>query len=82
MENVSITGVPATQRSGATQDRDWLVGGVAAVALRYRLGHQTSLQLGLQYQYLGTTRQSVNGKTARIDLGQALSVSIGAAWRF
>ena len=81
-EAVTIAGVPTTVRAGAGDSVDWLIGGVASLGLNYRFAKHTDLRLGLQYQNLGSTSQSVSGKTAGIDLQNALSVSIGLGWRF
>ena len=81
-ESVTIAGVPTTLRSGSRDNRDWLFGGVANVALNYQLASRTQLQLGFQYQHLGAARQSVNGKIARIDVGNALSLTFGVNWQY
>lgn len=81
-ESVAITGVPTTVRSGAGANTDWLLGGMASVGLSYEFAKNTRLRLGCQYQNLGSAGQSLNGKTANIDLESALSVSAGIQWQF
>lgn len=81
-ESVAIAGVPTTIRSGAGSDLDWIFGGVANVGLSYRISRRARIRIGLQYQKLGTTGQSVGGKTARIGFNDSISVSAGANWSF
>ncbi len=81
-ETVAISGIPTTLRSGRSEDADWLVGGSLNATLNYRATETLDCSLGFQYQNLGATTQNVNGRTARVDLGQALSVVFGLNWCF
>lgn len=81
-ETVAIAGVPTTARSGAGAQVDWLLGGVAGLSLNYRLAKRARLRLGLQYQNLGSTTQTLSGKTSSLEFGDLLSVSLGLDWRF
>jgi len=65
-----------------TDGTDWLLGGEASLGLNYRVASRTHLHLGLQYQHLGATSQSVSGKNARVDLSNSISLSVGLRWRF
>lgn len=81
-ESVAIAGVPNTIRSGVDESSDWLVGGVFNANLHYRINRRMDGTLGFQYQNLGTTSQSVAGKTAQIGLQQSLGLTFGLNWRF
>jgi len=76
-------GVTGTQtRSGTGSDSGLLFGGYLGARFSYALTRQWDLFSGVQFQYLGTFDQSLDGKKAETDLGQSVFVSIGAAYFF
>lgn len=83
-ENVTYAGgaAPAVSRSGAVQNGDVLAGASIKGSVGWLVRDNVALTAGVQYQYLGSTRQSVNGKTASLDLQSAVSVSLGLNWTF
>jgi opacity protein-like surface antigen len=81
-ETVATTGAPVVSRNGSVSSADWLVGGTLKAGLGYRVSDNVGVNLGLEYQYLGTSSQNVSGKTASLDLDAALSVLVGMNWSF
>ena len=84
-ESTTITapvGVPGVKRSGAGRSTDWLFGAGARLGVGYNLSDMITLELGVDYQHLGSTSQGVNGKTARLDLNHVIGFTGGVRWRF
>ena len=84
-ESTTITapvGVPGVQRSGEVRSTDWLFGAGARLGVAYNLSDITTLELGVDYQHLGSTSQGVNGQTARLDLNHVIGFTGGVRWRF
>ena len=84
-ENTTITapvGVPAVTRTGEVDSTDWLFGVGVRLGVGYNFTEMLGLELGIDYQHLGTTSQGANGKTARLDLENVVSFTGGFRWRF
>jgi len=83
-ENVTYAGgaAPAVSRSGSVASGDVLAGASIKGSIGWLVRDNIGLNLGVQYQYLGTTAQTVRGKTARLNLRSAVSVLFGLNWRF
>ena len=84
-ESTTITtpvGVPGVQRSGEVRSTDWLFGAGARLGVAYNLDEATTLELGVDYQHLGSTSQGVNSQTARLDLNHVIGFTGGVRWRF
>ena len=84
-ESTTITapvGVPGVQRSGAVRSTDWLFGAGVRLGVGYNLSEMITLELGVDYQHLGSTSQGVKGKTARLDLENVIGFTGGVRWRF
>ena len=84
-ENTTITapvGVPAVTRAGEVDSTDWLFGVGVRLGVGYNFTEMLMLELGIDYQHLGTTSQGVNGKTARLNLENVVSFTGGLRWRF
>ena len=60
----------------------WLFGVGVRLGVGYNFTEMLMLELGVDYQHLGTTSQGVNGKTARLDLENVVSFTGGFRWRF
>ncbi|MFA6543808.1 MAG: hypothetical protein WCS99_05260 [Limisphaerales bacterium] len=81
-ETVAVVGAPVMSRSGTVSSADLLAGASFQMGLAWAITESWSLDVGGQYQYLGTTRQSVLGKTARLDLQSAVSLLASVNFRF
>jgi hypothetical protein len=81
-ETVAVVGAPATSRAGRVSSADLLAGASFQMGIGWLITERWSLDLAGQYQYLGTTRQSVLGKTAELNLQSAVSVLAGVSYRF
>ncbi len=84
-ESTTITtpvGVPGVQRSGEVRSTDWLFGAGVRLGVAYNLSDMITVELGVDYQHLGSASQTVNGKTARLDLENVIGFTGGVRWRF
>lgn len=81
-ETVAVVGAPVTSRSGRVSSADLLAGASFQMGLGWMITERWSLDVAGQYQYLGTTRQSVQGKTAMLDLQSAVSVLASVNFHF
>lgn len=84
-ESTTITapvGVPGVQRSGEVRSTDWLFGAGVRLGVGYNLSDMITLELGVDYQHLGSASQAVKGKTAKLDLDNVIGFTGGVRWRF
>ena len=84
-ESPTITtpvGVPRVQRSGEVRSTDWLFGAEVRLGVAYNLSDMITVELGVDDQHLGSASQTVNGKTARLDLENVIGFTGGVRWRF
>lgn len=70
------------QRSGEVRSTDWLFGAGVRLGVGYNLSDMITLELGVDYQHLGSTSQAVKGKTAKLDLDNVIGFTGGVRWRF
>ncbi len=81
-ETVTIPGVGSVPRSGSNSHTELLVGGYAAGTLAYSFSKAWSASVGAQYQILGRSSQTVNGKIAELDLRNSIFVTVGIGYSF
>ena len=81
-ETVMFQGVSHVNPGGSGSHEDWVVGGYVAANLLYKINQSWGLFCGVQLQAAGTYSHTVGGKRADLDLGQAVYLSIGAAYSF
>jgi hypothetical protein len=68
--------------SGTTHGAGFQVGAYAEAGLAYRLGRSVSLHGGAQFEYLGQFNQGIGGRTAQLDLSQAVFCMLGLKFDF
>jgi hypothetical protein len=81
-ESVSISDVGTTESSGATSDRDYLLGGYVSGNISFALSESVRLFTGAQYHLLGTYTEKTNGKKALVDFGNSVLVNVGLSYSF
>jgi hypothetical protein len=81
-EAVTLTGGGSLARSGAGRADELLGGGYAEVNLTFSLSQRLTAIAGVQYNYLGTFDQEVQGKQAEVDFKKALFVAVGLNYAF
>ena len=81
-ELATAFGAPAVSRSGSTHAVDWLVGATVQTGLEWTLTDHWSVGLAGQFQFLGHTEQTVQGKTARLNLSTAISALVSLNYGF
>ena len=78
----SFADVSPVYASGSDTRTGVLLGGYAEGGLAYRLTKSISVYTGVQFEYLGNFNQSADGRTAQLDLGQAIFYELGLQLHF
>jgi len=81
-ETVRISGFEPQSRSSSDSETEFLVGGYVGGSIGYALTDDVMLTAGAQFQSTGRTLQRHSGKTATLDMGEAVIVSVGASYAF
>jgi hypothetical protein len=68
--------------SGANNRTGFVVGAYAEAGLAYRFYRSASLFTGAQFEYLGNFKQSAEGRSSQLDLGQTVFFEFGVQWQF
>jgi hypothetical protein len=68
--------------SGSNTRTGVLPGAYAEIGFAYRVGRSASLFTGAQFEYLGDFNQSVDGRSAQLDLGATIFYELGLQWHF
>jgi len=68
--------------SGGDNRTGFVGGAYAEVGFAYRIYRATSIFTGAQFEYLGDFKQSADGRSAQLKLGQSLIYQIGLQWQF
>ncbi len=68
--------------SGSGSHNDMLVGGYVASSVSYKLNKNWDAFGGVQFQKVGKYSQSINGRTAVLNLDKAIFVVVGATYSF
>lgn len=71
-----------TTSAGGTSGTSWQAGAYAEAGLAYSVCSAVSLFGGAQFQYLGDFNQSVAGRSAQLDLTQAIYCVLGLEFHF
>jgi hypothetical protein len=79
---VTLVGVPGEKHHGSGSDSDLLVGGYASGKISYAISDRFVLFSGAQFRTSGDYSQTVSGKTAKLDLSQAVLVTLGLSYSF
>lgn len=69
-------------RNGQKSSLDFLWGGYARLNIRYEFDDHWAAEIGGMYQHLGSERNSVNGKTANLNMKNVFSVNGGVSYSF
>ena len=81
-EVVAVPGIVTATRSGHISASDWLFSATMKANLHVALGEAWSWELGMGYQYAGSSRSSVQGKSANLKLDGILSLNTGLNYAF
>jgi len=81
-EDVMISGVGTETHTGAGNRHDTLFGGYVGGQISVAVCRHATVFAGAQYQNVGTFRQTVGGKTAALDLGQSIFMTVGLGVSF
>lgn len=81
-ETVVVPGIPVVNRSGSNGALDVMFGGVARLNVHIALTEDLAWEIGAGYQHLGTSRQSVAGKGARLKIEHVWNLNTGLNWAF
>ena len=57
-------------------------GALTGRVFKHALSDMITLEFGVDYQHLGSASQTVNGKTAKLDLENVIGFAGGVRWRF
>jgi hypothetical protein len=77
----SAAGGPITA-SGSSTRTGVVPGAYAEAGLAYRLCRSSSLYTGVQFEYLENFQQSVDGRSAELELGQTIFYEFGLEFHF
>ncbi len=80
--SVTLVGLPAETRHGSGSANDLLVGAYAGGKISYAFSERLAAFGGAQFRTSGDYSQTVSGKTATLDLSQALLVTLGLSYSF
>ena len=75
----SYAGVPY---EGKTRDTSFLLGGYAGISTKYQLSPDLGLFIGCQYQQHEDFQIQASGRSATLDLSDALLVQLGVEYKF
>jgi len=78
----SLVALPGESHHGSVTSSDLLVGGYASGNLSFALSEHVRLLAGAQFQTTDNFTQSVAGKSAVLNLGQAIFATIGVSYSF
>ena len=81
-ETVSSPGTPSVFSSGSVSDTKLLPGGYAGANISVLVKPNTRISAGVQYQNVGDFTQKVNGRRAKLDLGESLFFNVGVNFSF
>jgi hypothetical protein len=81
-ETVVVDDVGTQSRAGSGSQTDFLVGAYFGGNIEYALTEEVGLFVGAQFQTAGRSINQEDGKTAILDMGQAVIVSVGASYSF
>lgn len=81
-ESTSIQGIGSFQHSGSGSERDFLGGAYARAGFGMHFSPHVMASLGLQYNYLGSFSQEVDGRRASVDLKTSLYLALGIGVSF
>lgn len=79
-ESVALPNVPTVSGSGS--HNDVLIGGYVSGGVSYKLNPAWDVSCGVQFQKVGNYSHTINGRTATLNLDQAIFVVIGASYSF
>jgi hypothetical protein len=79
---VTIVGLPGENHHGSGSASDVLVGGYVSGRFSYSLTERLNAFAGAQFQSSGDYSQTVSGKTAVLNLSQAVLVNLGLSYSF
>jgi hypothetical protein len=79
-EAVTIPGVGMQSHAGSGNRSEALVGYYIGGLLSIAVSQQLSLFIGGQWQDVGEFQQTVGGKTATLDLGKSVFLTVGFGW--
>jgi hypothetical protein len=77
-----VDDVGTQSRAGSGSQTDFLVGAYFGGNIEYALTEEVGLFVGAQFQTAGRSINQEDGKTAILDMGQAVIVSVGASYSF
>lgn len=81
-ETLTVTGSEPVVSSSSSRDTDFLGGAYARIGFGFRFTSNFHSSVGLQYNYLGTFSQNLDGRRADIDLKNSLFLAIGVGVAF
>ncbi|MGA2242809.1 MAG: hypothetical protein ABSH11_12360 [Verrucomicrobiota bacterium] len=81
-ETVSLAGGGTFEASGHSSKTELLYGPYVSGMLRYDFTKSWGVYVGAQFQSLTDLEQSIGSRTARLDPGATVYVTVGASWRF
>jgi hypothetical protein len=73
---------PEILRRGTASDTDILLGGFVNADISYKFNRNWSAFIGVQYQNLGSFKQTANNKQMKLDLSTSIYATIGAGYSF
>ena len=81
-ETVNIPGAGSVGRQASGTGTGWLPGGYIAGNFSWALSDAWALVAGAQFEDVGRYTQTLDGKTATLDLSRAIFVNIGVSYSF
>ena len=81
-ETGSLAGGGTFEASGHSSKTELLYGPYVSGMLRYDFTKSWGIYVGAQFQSLTDLEQSIGDRTARLDPGATVYVTVGASWRF
>lgn len=81
-ETSSLAGGATTVASGHASATKLLYGPYVGATLRYDFASQWGVYAGAQFQSLNDLKQSIGARTARLESGATINLSLGVSWRF
>jgi hypothetical protein len=79
---LTVVSLPAERHQASSTDNQWLVGGYVSGVFSYALSDRWRLSAGAQFQAAGDYSQTLAGKEATLNLGEAVFVSLGLGYTF
>ena len=79
---VTLVGLPAETRHGSGSASEVLVGAYVGGKISYAFSERVAAFGGAQFRTSGDYSQTVAGKTATLDLSQAVLVTLGLSYSF